>query len=76
MTIVRNVNTKLVEIVVTTECQCWGNAQYSRRDTLEVVGIPTSIGDNVLEQNVCDVFQEIGGDICNRDIQAYHFLKN
>ena len=37
--IVRNVNSKLVGRVVATERQCWENAQYSRRDTLEVVGV-------------------------------------
>ena len=74
--IVRNKNSKLVERVVTTECQCWKNAQYSRRDTLEVVGILMSVRDNVLEQKVCDVFQEIGVDLCDPDIQAYHRLKD
>ena len=40
VTIVKNMNSKLVERVVVTERQCSENAQYSRRDTLEVVGIP------------------------------------
>ena len=74
--IVRNVNRKLVERVVATDCQCWENAQYSRRDTLEVVGISTSVRDNALEQKVCDVIQEIGVDICDHDIQACHRLKD
>ena len=43
---------------------------------MEVVGIPMFIRDNVLEQKVCDVFQEIGVDICDRDIQACHCLKD
>ena len=73
---VRNINSKLVERVVATERQCWDNTQYSRRDTLEVVGIPMSVRDNVLEQKVCDVIQEIGVDICDRDIQACHRLKD
>ena len=38
--IVKNVNNKLVERVVAIDRQCWENAQYSRRGTLEVVGIP------------------------------------
>ena len=73
--IVRNGNSKLVERVVASERQCWENAQYSRRDTLEVVGIPMSVRDNALEQKICDVFQEIGVDICDHDIQACHRLK-
>ena len=72
--VVRNVNSKLVESVVATECQYWKNAQYFRRDTLEVVGIPTSIRDNDLEQNILDVFQEIGVNICDRNIQGCHRL--
>ena len=35
-----------------------------------------SVRDNVLEQKVCDVIQEIGVDICDRDIQACHRLKD
>ena len=42
---------------------------------MEVVGIPMSVRDNVLEQKVCDLIQEIGLDICDRDIQACHRLK-
>ena len=34
-----------------------------------------SVRDNVLEQKVCDLIQEIGLDICDRDIQACHRLK-
>ena len=74
--IVRNVNSKLVERVVAIARKCWENAQYSWRDTLEVIGIPMSVRDNVLEQKVCDVIQEIGVDIYDRDIQACHRLKD
>ena len=74
--IVRNVNNKLVERVVATERQCWENAQYSRRDALEVVGIAVSVRDNVLAQKVCEVIQEIGVDICDIVIQACHPLKD
>ena len=37
--VVKIVNDRLVERIVKTERQCWENAQYSRRDTLEIVGI-------------------------------------
>ena len=35
-----------------------------------------SVRDNLLEQKLCDVFQEIGVDICAPDIQACYRLKN
>ena len=39
--VVRTVNDILVERIVKTERQCWENAQYSRRETLEIFGILT-----------------------------------
>ena len=44
--IVKNVNEKLVNQLIETEQQCWANAQYSRRECLEVVRIPTPIHNN------------------------------
>ena len=41
-----------------------------------MVGIPMSVRENIVEQKVCDVLQEIGVDICDRDIQASHRLKD
>ena len=39
--VVKTVNGRLVERVIKTERQCWENAQYSRQDTLEIVGYCT-----------------------------------
>ena len=76
MAVVRNINNKLVERVVAIERQCWENVQYSRSDIFELVGIPMSVTDNVLEQKVCNMIQETGVDICDRDIHACHRLKS
>ena len=64
-------NSKKLEVVA-TEHQCWKNAQYSRKNALEVAGIPMSVRDSALELKVCDVIQETGMDICDWDIQACH----
>ena len=53
-------NSRLVDQLVETVRQCWASAQYSRRECLEVVGIPTSEKDDVLEDKVLNVFREIG----------------
>ena len=74
--IVKNVNSRLVEQLVQTERQCWENAQYSRRECLELIGIPTSVKDDVLEEKLCGIFHELGGEIGQRDIQACHRIKN
>ena len=72
---VRTVSDRLVEKVVKTERQCWENAQYSRRDTLEIVGIPNSIDNSVLEETVRGVFKKIGVEIDEQNVQACHCLK-
>ena len=73
--VVKTVNDRLVERVIKTERQCWENAQYSRRDTLEIVGIPNSVGNSVLEETVRGVFKKIGVEIDEPDVQACHHLK-
>ena len=69
---VKNVNSKLVEQLVQTERHCWEKAQYSRRECLELIEIPTSVKDNVLEEKVCGFFHELVVEIGQRDIQACH----
>ena len=40
LSIDKRVNTELTKRIVTLERQCWVNAQYSRKECVEVVGIP------------------------------------
>ena len=52
VTVAKNISNLLLQRVVDLERQCWTNAQYSRRECLEVVGIPRSVDDNILEEKV------------------------
>ena len=72
----QNVNEKLVNQLTEIERLCWVNAQYSRRECLEVVGIPTSIANDLLEANVSNVFDKFGFHVEGKDIQACHRLKD
>ena len=56
------------------ERQCWKNAQYSRRDFVEVVGLSSSIEDKEFEPTVCRILQHIGVDITGERIEACHRL--
>ena len=49
----KKVNNLLSERLQTIEKQCWENAQYSRRECLEISGITSSVSDNDLEDLVC-----------------------
>ena len=64
-----------MERVVQTERQCWDNAQYSSRDTIEVISIPSSIRDQDLEDKGRNIFGEIGVKVNGCDIQARHRLR-
>ena len=76
VTIVKNEDQKLVNRQIKTERQSWANVQYSKRECLEVVGIPTSIPNDLLEANVSKVFSKLGVHDEGKDIQACHCLKD
>ena len=40
------------------ERQCWTNEQYSRRECLEISGVPESVNDKDLEAKVLNLFQK------------------
>ena len=42
------------------ERQYWANAQYSRRECLELAGIPRQVDDKNLEKKMLSIFQKIG----------------
>ena len=48
--IVKTVKNNLLKQLGNTERQCWANAQYSRRECVEVVGIPKTVEWKDLEQ--------------------------
>ena len=50
--IVKKVNKLLNKKVIDIERQCWENAQYSRRECLEVACIPRDVSDENLESKV------------------------
>ena len=72
--IVKNVNTLLNKRVIDMERQCWANVQYSRRDCLEVAGVPCDVSNENLESKVLEVFSKVGCEILSRDIEACHCL--
>ena len=72
LAVTKNVNSKLMERVLQTKRQYWANAQYSRQETVEVIGIPSSIRDQDLEGKVRNIFEEISANIDERDMQACH----
>ena len=52
---VKFVNNNLLKKLKNSEMQCWANAQYSKRECVEVIGIPKTVESNYLEHTVCKV---------------------
>ena len=50
--VTRNANTNLSKRIVTMERRYYANEQYSRRECLEILGVPASVADNGLESKV------------------------
>ena len=71
----KNVNIILTERVVQTERQSLANSQLSRRDIIEVIGMPSSIKGQDLEDKVRNNFGEIDVNINEWDIQTCHRLR-
>ena len=72
--ITRRVNDKLVKQNRLLERKCAANEQYSRRECLEVTGIPDNIPNSDLEDTVLKIFSETGVTINPRDVEACHRL--
>ena len=69
-------NNSLNERLIALERQCWANAQYSRRECLEITGIPSSVSDKDLEEVVCKAITKAGVDITPDDIEDCHRVGN
>ena len=69
---VKKVNNALVKQLSSVERQCWKNAQYSLRECVEAVGIPSSVEHEQLEPTVCRILHRIGVNVSGDKIEACH----
>ena len=74
LAVTKNVNNLLLTRLNTLERQCWANAQYSRRECLDIVGIPREVSGEVLEEKVLNIFGKLGCDISPDRIEACHHV--
>ena len=64
-----------MEHLVVTERICWASEQYSRRECLEISGIPESVSDNSLEDKIQGVLRGIDVEFDAKNIESCHRLK-
>ena len=69
-------NNSFNERLVALERQCWAHAQYSRRECLDITGIPSLVSDKDLGEVVRKVITKAGVDITGDDIEDCHRVGN
>ena len=78
LAITRNCHRLLTERVVQLERNAVTNAQYHRRESVEVNPVPPSISDEELELNICKALSLLsltGHEVKPDDLEACHRLK-
>ena len=76
MPVTKLVNTKLKEKVASLERQTWSNSQYSRRECLELSGIPETIENKDLEGTVLGIFEKLGVMVDPSNVEDCHWIKS
>ena len=69
-------NTELCNKMKFLERQCWPNEQYSRRECLEISGVPEFVTDNDLEGKVLKILEKIDIEVHLDHIEACHWIKS
>ena len=67
-----NVVSEMSLKIVDLESKCNSSEQYRRRNNLEISGIPDSVDQTDLEDKVVEIFDKIGVDLSNDEIEACH----
>ena len=73
-TVVKKVNTLLEKRVIELEKSQAKAEKYSRRNNVEISGIPHEILDNTREDKVIDICKDAGIEIGHMDIEGCHRL--
>ena len=72
LAVTKQVNKVLKNRLVDVERNCYANEQYSRRECFEIIGIPTNVKIDKLEESVCELFAKIDCTIPVDKIEAVH----
>ena len=75
LTVSKNCNRLLTERIAQLERNVISNAQYHRRESLEINLVPPSIDGDILKNSVCIAFSLTGHEVKPDDLQACHRLK-
>ena len=72
----KTVTDNVTKCIKTLERKCYENEQYSRRERLEISGIPGRIADNALEEAVLNLFSKCKASVVPSNVEDCHRLKS
>ena len=75
LSITRTISDTFKNRIITFERKCYRNEQYSRRECLEISGVPDRTPDSQLEDKVRGVFEIIDSAVKSKNIEACHWIK-
>ena len=65
-------NVLLSRRIVNMERLCWPKAQYSRRECLDIIGIPSEAEADVPDKKVVSIFEKLGCNIPSNHVELCH----
>ena len=68
-------NSNLCKKITTLERQCLTNNNYSRRQCLEIFGIPENIENKDLENLTLQIFEQIDISVHPENVEDCHWVK-
>ena len=75
LVVTKTVNDNLLDHITTLKRSLHAQEQYSRRECLEIVGIPVSITDKNLQETVCNILNEIDVPCGSEDLEDCQRIK-
>ena len=60
--------------IIVLERKCWSNEQYSRRECLEISGVPSDTAAGKLEETLLKVFETLDVDVDFKNVEDCHWL--
>ena len=76
LVVTKKCNSLLYSRIVQLEKNAVSNAQYHRRETLELNPVSQDIHDNVLEDTICKALSLTGQEVVPEDLHACHGMSN
>ena len=72
LSVTKQINFLLSSRLANMQHQCLANTQYSRREYIDIIGIPSEVKADDLEEKVANIFEKLGCSIPPNRIETCH----